>query len=190
MKYTKEPSGEKLIWIQPKPMVRYHELRVDGAIYATLKWKRMFGSLATGECREDRYTFKRAGFLRPYITVRRENAQGDLAILRFRSGSIIVNSVIGLSGTLEFETGHRYSFNRLSFWKSRWAFSDENGDIVVTFDRNMRGKPKATVTIHRDFRRIQYLDILLILGWYAIILDYEEGEASAGTGQMAAPSNG
>jgi len=187
MKYIREPSGHKLMWTQLNALIRYHELRSDGGLYATLKWKKMFGSLAIGECSEGRFTLKRGGFLRPFVTVRRENSGNDLATMRFRSGSVILNTVLGLSGALEFETGHRYAFNRLSFWKSKWAFTDENGLPLVTFDRKMKGKPTANVTINCDFRHIPYIHILLLLGWYVIILDYEEAEAATGTGMGASP---
>jgi len=100
--------------------------------------------------------------------------------MRFDSGSVIMNATFGLSGVLEFETGHRFAFNRLSFWKSRWAFVDENGIPLVTFERKMKGKPSANVTINCDFRQIRYIHILLLLGWYVIILDYEEAEAAMG----------
>ena len=190
MKYIKEPTGKSLKWTRLKPLIRYHELRSDGGLFATLKWKKMFGSLAVAECSEGRFTFKRGGFLRPFVTVRKENSSSDLAVMRFRSGSVILNTVFGLSGVLEFEAGRRYAFNRLSFWKSKWAFTDENGLPLVTFDRKMKGKPTASVTINCDFRHIPYLHILLILGWYVIILDYEEAEAAIGTGLVASPSLG
>lgn len=180
MKYIEKPLEGKLKWTQPHALTRYHELRLDGALYATLRWKKMFGSLAVAEFYEGRYTFKRGGFLRPYITVRNENAKLNLAIMRFTSGSIIRNTVLGLSGTLEFETGERFAFNRLSFWKSRWAFSDENGNLLATFDRKIKGKPTGIVTVNRDFIHMPYLHILVVAGWYAIILDYEEEEAASG----------
>jgi hypothetical protein len=180
MKYIKEPTGASLKWTRPKTLIRYHELRSDGGIYATLKWNKMFGSLAVGECREGRFTFKRAGFLRPFVTVRRENSINNLATMRFNSGSILMNAAFGLNGVLEFETGHRYAFNRLSFWKSRWAFVDEDGILLVTFDRRMKGKPSANVTINSDLTRIPYIHILLLIGWYVIMLDYEEAEATMG----------
>jgi hypothetical protein len=180
MKYVKEPTGKSLRWTRPNALIRYHELRSDGGIYATLNWKKMFGSLALGECSEGRFTFKRAGFMRPSVTVRREGSESNLATMRFSSGSVIMNAAFGLSGVLEFETGHKFAFNRLSFWKSRWAFVDENGIPLVTFDRKMKGKPSANVTLNCDFRRIPYIHILLLLGWYVVILDYEEAEATSG----------
>jgi hypothetical protein len=190
MKYIMEPDGQTLTWTQLKPLIRYHELRSNGGLYATLKWKKMYGSLAVGEGHEGRFTYKRAGFLRPYVTVRREGANGDYAVLRLASSSVIVNTLFGPSGILEFETGHRFLFNRLSFWKSRWAFTDEQGNLVMTFEKRTRRKPTATVTVNGDFRHIPHFDVLLVLGWYVIILDYEEAEAGAGTGQYAQPSNG
>jgi hypothetical protein len=190
MEYIKGQIGQELNWTQPHALRRYHELRSDRGLYATLKWKRMFGSLAVAECSEGRYSFKRAGFLRPYVTVREENSESDLAIMKFRSGSVFMNTAFGLSGVLEFETGSRFTFNRLSFWKSRWAFADVNGVPVVTFERKMRGKPTGKVTIDCDSRREPYLHILLTVGWYVIILDYEEEEAAIGTGLVSSPSLG
>ena len=184
-KHIEKTLEGKLKWTQPHALTRFHELRLDGALFATLRWKKMFGSLAVAEYHEGNYTFKRAGFLRPYITIRREKANHNLAILRFISGSIIRNAMLGLAGTLEFETGERFAFNRLSFWKSRWAFYDENGNLLVTLDRRVKGKPSGTVTVNRDFVHLPYLHILVVVGWYAIIMDYEEEEAAIGTGLVA-----
>ncbi len=185
MKYIGKPLEGTLKWTQPHALTRHHELRLNGALFAALRWKKMYGTLAVAEFHEGNYTFKREGFLRPYITIRRENAESNLAIMRFISGSVIRNAMLGLSGTLEFETGERYAFNRLSYWKSRWAFTDENGNLLVTFDRKITAKPSGTVAVNRDFIHLPYLHILVSVGWYAIILDYEEEESAIGTGQMA-----
>jgi hypothetical protein len=188
-KFIERPLAGELKWIQPHALKRYHELRIDGALFATLRWKKMFGSLAVAEFHEGRYTFKRVGFFRPCITVRREDSAFNMAVLRFISGSVIRNAVLGLSGTLEFESGEGFSFNRLSYWNSRWAFSDRDGNLIVTFDRTVKGKPRGTVTVNRDFADEPLLRILVVLGWYAIILDYEEKEAAIGT-NLEQPSGG
>lgn len=180
-KFIERPHAGNLKWTQPHALNRHHELRINGALFATLKWKKMFGSLAVAEFHDGRYTFKRVGFLRPCITVRCEGSAFNMAILRFVSGSVIRNAVLGLSGTLEFETGEWFSFNRLSYWKSRWAFSDREGGLIVTFDRKIKGKPSGTVTVNRDFVDEPLLRILVVLGWYAIILEYEEKEAAIGS---------
>ena len=185
MKYIKEPTGSSLKWSQPNAMVRYHELRSDGGLYATLKWKKMFGSLAVGEFREGKYTFKRGGFLRPFVTVRKGDTESNLAVLKFKSGSVIVNATLGPSGVLEFSSGHRYEFNRLGLWNSKWTFTDENGTPLITFEKKIKAKPIGLVTIHCNPKEIDYLNALLLLGWYVIILDYEEAEAAIGVGMGA-----
>lgn len=180
MKYIKDPNGRVVKWSQPNALTRYHELRSDGGLYATLKWKKMFGSLAVGECREGSYSFKRGGFLHPFVTVRRGDSDVNLAVMRFRSGSVLVNMALGPGGVLEFGTGERFEFNRLSFWKSRWAFTDESGNALVVVDRRIRGKPTGRVYIRCDSRDVPYIGVLLMLSWYVVILDYEEAEAAVG----------
>lgn len=180
VKFAIDARGKNVVWTRPRSVLRYHELRSDGGLYATIRWKNTFGSLAVGECREGKFTFKRGGFLRPYVTVRRDGYDSNLAVMKFASGSAIVNAALGISGTLEFVTGHRYAFHRLSFWDSKWAFSDENGVPLVTFTRKTKGRPTAKVVINEAYGDIEYIHILLMIGWYVMMLDFEEEEASAG----------
>ncbi len=187
-KLIEMPLSGDLRWTQPHAGVRHHELRMDGALYATLRWKKMFGSLAVAEFCKERYTFKRGGFLRPCITVRREDEDEDLAIMRF-CGSFVKNAVLGLTGSLEFKTGERFTFDSLNRLKARWAFSDENGDLMVTIDRKIKGKPSGGVTVSREFVDTPHLNILVGLAWYAVIMDYEEREALIGIGLGPTPDN-
>ncbi len=176
MKYIMEPDGRTMAWTRPNVLRRYYELRSDGALYASLKWKKMFGSLAVGESRAAKFTFKRAGFLRPFVTVRREGSGGDFAVLKFSSGSIIMNTMFGPSGILKFESGEKFLFSKLSFWKSRWAFTDLDGNTIVTFDKRKTGRPSGTATMNSEIRSRINADLLLMLGWYVIVLDHEEEE--------------
>ncbi len=180
-RFIEMPLAGELRWKQPHAGTRYHELRLNGALFATLRWKKMFGSLAVAEFYKDKYTFKRGGFLCPCITVRREDEYEDLAVLRF-TGSFVKDAVMGLAGALEFKTGERFAFERLSRRKARWAFSDENGNLLVTIDRTIKGKPSGAVAVSREFIDAPYMNILVVMAWYALILDYEEREALAGVG--------
>jgi hypothetical protein len=188
MEYIKEPIGQTLNWTQPHAGIRYHELKSNGRLYATLKWKTAFGSLAVGECNEGRFTFERAGSPRPYVTVQKENSETNFAILRFTSGSMIFNAAFGLSGTLEFDALNKYAFHRLSLWKSMYIFTDRNGEPIVVFKKNRRRKPTGVVKVGRNFGHMRYLSTLLILGWYVLMFDYEEAEAAIGTGRLAPPN--
>jgi hypothetical protein len=174
MKYMMVADRKIMRWTRPNALQRYYELRSNGALYASLKWKKMFGSLAEGESREVKFTLKRAGFLRPFIIVRKEGSGGDYATLRFSSGSLIMNTMFGPSGILKFESGEKYLFSKLSFWKSSWAFTDLDGNAIVTFDKKKAGRPSGTATINSEIRSRITMDLLLILGWYVIVLDHEE----------------
>jgi len=42
------------------------------------------------------------------------------------------------------------------------------------------GKPRGDIEMHGDMAWDSYPHILALIAWYAIILDYEEGEAAVG----------
>jgi len=179
IEYLPEPKGEAMIWSQPNAMNRYHELRMDGALYATLRWNKMYGSLATAECHAGRFTFKRTGFLRPSITVRREDSDNNLATMQFQ-GSAMINTLASVKGIVEFDSGDVLTFKKTGLRKPRWAFYNRSGTPVVEFHKIRAGKPRVQVILDDDHRRISYVHILLVLGWYAIVLDYEEAEGVVG----------
>ncbi len=180
--YLPEPVGKVMIWSQPNAMIRYHEFRIDGALYAKLKWNKMYGSLATSESRAGRFTFKRAGFLRPSITVRREDSDLNIAVMRFQ-GPAIVSSLASVKGTVDFETGGSLTFKKVGVRNPRWAFYTRSETPIIEFRKIRSVKPRVEVVIMDDHRRIANLDILLILGWYAIVLDYEEREGALGVSE-------
>lgn len=169
--YIEDPIGKSLRWAQPHALMRYHELTSGGALVATLKWPNMYGSMAIGECSAGRFTFKRAGFLRPYVTARVEGTEMDKAVLRLR---------FRLSGSIEFQDGVRFSFNRPSFLRSKWSFTSESGSQVMSITKRGGGKPRGDLMIQGDMAWDSYPHILALIAWYAIILDYEEGEAAVG----------
>ena len=58
-----------LSWIQPKARERFFELRSGDPLFATLSFRSGFGTMATAETAEGSWTFKRAGFLNPRISI-------------------------------------------------------------------------------------------------------------------------
>ncbi len=168
--FIQEPGGRLLKWQQPHAMIRYHELKSDGILLATLRWPKMYGSLAIAECSAGRYTFKRAGFLRPCVTARVEGTKVDIAVLKLR---------LGLSGSIEMRDRARFILTRPNRFKSKWRIVDENGYPILSMTRG-KGKPKGDVTLHGDVAWKSYPHLLSLIGWYAIILAYEEGEAAVG----------
>jgi len=166
-------GGTSLVWVQRGKRRRAYDLKSGENTFATLEWNRASGSLATGACTNGTFTFKRAGFLQPYVTVRQAPSRTDLAKLHMG---------FGWSGVLTFADLRRYDFLRYSFWRPEWAFVDMNGQVVCRFpqtDQLLKGE--SQVILEADPRRSPDLVLLAILGWYVILLQLDELDRSAMT---------
>lgn len=174
IKSLKDFKGSELSWNQPRALERYHELRSDQDVYATLTWLKVFGSLAEAQTAEGRLTLKRGGFMRPYVTIRDAAMDNDIAVLK-----------IGMfgHGTIEFSNGKRITIISKRFWSYEWEFIDENGQILCTIRQRARVmKFSADVTFFKLVRKDRDLMAMLLMGWYAMVLMKEEAAAVAVAG--------
>jgi hypothetical protein len=106
-----QEAVEPLIWIRPKPLHPVDALRCGGNVIATLRYHGLFGTRATGDSENGRWTFERQGLRHPRITVR--TGGGDAVI-----------------GTVELPHlfGSRDAVVRLSHGRSfRWVQFDTSG---------------------------------------------------------------
>ena len=164
-------KGSDMQWVQPKAFTRHHELRSGQDVFATLTWVSVFGSLAEASSAEGSFTLKRGGFLRPYVTIRDVSTGADIAVLN-----------IGLfrHGTLEFNNGRRITLVSTRFWGFEWEFIDENGQTLCVISRRPSfAKHAANVTISEAVRRDRDMLVMLIVGWYTMVLISDEAAASA-----------
>jgi hypothetical protein len=157
---------------------REYDLRAGESVVATLRWDKAFGSLATAVTGEGSWTFKRAGFLSPSVTVRMAGAETDLASLKARWRG---------DGTLEFADGRRYRWTHAGFWHTEWCFANESGDPL------MRLKPKfalaghaAEVTIEPAAASNPDLSLLLSLAWYLVVLMSQDAGGATAAAAAAA----
>jgi hypothetical protein len=172
MKAMREASGQPLAWSHPGVLTRGYDLLAGDDVVATLRWEKIFGSLATAVTAEGSWTFKRGGFLSPRVTVRIAGAETDLASLKARWCG---------DGTLEFADGRRYRWTHAGFWRTEWFFASESGDPL------MRLTPKfallghaADVKIEPAAASIPDLTLLLTLAWYLVVLmSQDAGGATA-----------
>jgi len=158
-----KPIDRDLTWVQPRALRAEYQLIADGKALASLRWKKAFGSLATAEAADGRWTFKRVGFLRPRVTVRAEGSVADVAVLEPGTG------------VLQFSDGHRYHWVNTSSWGGEWAFASEDGTVLVRFlfpmaSLRMRGR----VQVEPEARTQQDLSLLLLLGWYLVVLNSQD----------------
>lgn len=174
-------------WVPVEGPRRSFELRWGREVLATLEWASGLGSLAWGRHAEGAFSFKRAGFLNPYVSARVPPSEADVA--RFHLG--------GGGGLLLFGDGRRYDFLRWGFWSPTWGFRDAYGRGLCRFAPHS-GLLKSGAWVSLDVTPVTAPDLplLVLVGWYAIRLRQEE-EAAAGAmmamtaaaGAMAAASS-
>ncbi|HYM81602.1 MAG TPA: hypothetical protein VEY91_09350, partial [Candidatus Limnocylindria bacterium] len=86
-----------LKWSQPSALSMQYELRAGDELAATLRFRSMFGSFATGESADGCWTFKRVGFWQTRATIRACDSETEIAAFR--------NNTWSGGGTLELADG-------------------------------------------------------------------------------------
>jgi hypothetical protein len=168
--------GQGMIWSKPTPGWRSgpYELRLGEERLATLKFRRLWGTFATGETAEGRWTFKRVGFFQNRVTVRAESSEAE-------AGVFVNNWKMG--GTLELPDGRRYLGNT-NFWMTQFGFTNAAGQPLVSY-RRIGGMTSlsAAVEIEPAGAELRELPWLVLLGWYvAVMLHQDSSMVAAGGG--------
>lgn len=167
-----------LAFLQPRAIERSYELRAGGELVATLEFQSSFGSLAVAHAAAETFTFKRVGFFSPRATARREGSERDLAVYTPRW--------TGRDGELVLASGEPLHFGPANFWGTRFAFGDADGRTLTTFG------PEPEVHRFSDLFRTQAvvrvdpaaavrpdLALLVLFGWYLVILRHQDAAEGA-----------
>lgn len=172
MDILKSAQGTPLLWSQPRAFTQQYVLGAGERVLATLNWPKTFGSLAEGRIGEETWTFKRVGFWRPAVTIRKPET-GELDVGRFvmdwRRGDLVLPG------------GVRYRWDQLSFWKAEWAFFDAAGkDRLVEFlPENRFFKMSMEARIHSSAETCRDLPLLVLLGWYLLVMASQDDAGAA-----------
>jgi hypothetical protein len=171
-------------WVQPKTFERRYRLMVDDQEVAALDFQSAFGSLAAAATSTDRWTFKRVGFFNPRVTVRREGSEADLAVYRPRW--------TGSEGRLEFADGRVLLWKTANFWATEYVFTMPEGDPLLLFRQGLEDgklndffKAQARVVFQPESGLLTDLPLLVLLGWYLMILAQEDSGAAAASAAAA-----
>ena len=169
--------ASELFWVQPKTMRRGYELRDGEELVGSLRFETAFGSLATARANQKAWSLKRMGFFRPHVTVRTAGGTSDIAVYRPRW--------TGTEGDISFSDGRVYHWNVANFWATHYQVTDRQGMTVVTYrsgglDSGLKGllKTQARVQVPGTARTLPDIDLLVIVGWYLIILQHEDSAAA------------
>lgn len=161
-----------LFWVQPKAIERQFELRSANRLFGNLRFESAWGTLATASSAAGNWTFKRVGFLNPRLTVRQAGATDDLALYWPKFWG---------DGWLEFVGGSRFHWKATNFWRTEWGFANEQEELLFLLKPGVE-KPKlsdllktqAVVEIQPGGHHLAELPLLLMLGWYLMILHQED----------------
>jgi hypothetical protein len=170
-----ETAGEELLWIQPAARRREHELRAGDDVVATLRFQR--GSLADAEAEGHHWTFKRQGFWQPRVTVRVPGSDADVAVFRPHWAG---------GGTLDFADGGSVRLSSANFWQSEWVWQEKDQPLMLFKGRRGIVKAKGAVEILAGAAGRPDTPLLVLLGWYLILLHADDTAAATVGATVAA----
>jgi hypothetical protein len=161
-------AGKELAWIRVKDKKNRYELRHDATVIGSLVWDK---SGVEGELSGKRWSFNKEGFFRPRLLVREHGAPSPIAALEV--------GIMG-SGQLSFSTGPSYRWTQRGLLSNSWAFDDDARQTVVSFKLSSGLLTTgATVTLGEKLAEHEHAPLLVLLGWYVLVL-YAEDAAPTG----------
>ncbi len=165
MRRVQDVAGHPLEWVRPALLRPEYELRAPAEeIVATLRWPSSFRSLAEAEAADGLWTFKRAGFLRPRVTIRVAGSDEDVGTFRPEWTG---------NGVLTLEGARPPQWAASNFLRTRFAWEDEGGDPLVSF-RVRTLKAGADVEVAPAARSLGSLSLLVLLGWYLAVSEQND----------------
>ena len=177
MKEFATSAGDELLWKQPKATQRNFELYRRDESFGYMEFRSMWGTLAAARNPIQDWSFKRMGFLNPYITIRFPEADSDHALFSPK--------IFG-GGTLQMLDGRPFLWEPVNFWRTKWRFTDKSGFPILSFEQGAEEfkltelfKMQAKVKVESS--RITNLEfsMLVNLGFYLMILYQADSAAAA-----------
>jgi hypothetical protein len=155
----------RLRWIQPALFARAYDLRHGDDIAGTLVFRSTFGSFATGQTAEGRWTFKRVGFWHPQATVRVEGATSDLAVFE--------HSTWRGGGTLRLSGGRSIRVTT-NLWQSKIEFQLAEDRVLFRYLTDGFLRQQSDLQVLPPLQAMPELPWLLLFGWYLVVMMHED----------------
>ncbi len=147
-----------------------YELRSGTDLLATLKCRNMFGTFATAASADGCWTFKRVGFWQNG-SIRACGSETDIAV--FKNNTWDRGGTLQFSG--EFPGGSTFKATT-NFWMTNFEFRTAADEPLVTFDYGGVFHRSADVHISPLGQRIPECSMLVLFGWYLVLmLDMDNG---------------
>jgi hypothetical protein len=146
------------------------DLMADSIRHATLRFENMFGSLATGETVEGRWTFKRNGFLNTWLSARHAGGENDIATMRRKGWH---------AAELTLLSGPTFSWRRTKRAKGEYGLYDIRDRLIIsaTFKRKLFSA-QGVASLEPAAQKIPEAPMLMLLCWYWLVLRDMDDSAS------------
>ena len=174
MKSIRETAAQSLIWTPAAGSTGDHELRSGSDVLGTLRWEKRF-SLTVAEAAEGKWTFKRAGFFYPKVTVRKAGSDTDLATY-----TPVGVQWPGMSAghTIEFTDGRKFLWSSADAFSPEWTFKSASGEALIQIKPGA-DKKSSEVLLTRTGLALPEASLLILLGSYVMLLVASERAVGA-----------
>ncbi len=145
---------------------------------AHLRWTRPGGSLAAAETSAASWSLKRGGFLTPHVTIRDASGRADVGRLEVHLRQ----------GTFDLVGGRSFRLRRAGLLVPAWQVTDASGALLAHIEpvREKARLEGGSVEVEPAGRTLPDLPLLLVVGWYFIVLAWFEDEALAASNRVLA----
>lgn len=169
MRTIADVASQELVWVQPARLQRVFELHASDDVVAVLRFES--ASLASGETAWQKWTFKRERFWRGQVTIRTPDSVDAVVFKPARMGG----------GALELSQGRLLHFGAANFWHSRWDWSDNESQAPLIHFKSRPGLLKTEGQVDIETKAVTYpeLPLLVVLGWYLLIVFARNAAAAA-----------
>ena len=178
MRSLRDCSGRELTWKQKHRLFApVYELYDGQEVIATLTFRSAFGSLAAAECVDGCWTFKRTGFFRTRVTVRKCGADADIAVFK--------NATWSRGGTIEQAGGPSFQAST-NLWNSRCDIATSAGETLIHYESRFGiVHPKRVVVVQPAAAAWEESPWLTLFGMYLIRMLQSDDVAAAAAGAAA-----
>jgi hypothetical protein len=166
-----DPEGS-LEWRQSGTFTRSYQL-VTGKdqVVGMLEFSSAFGSRAEGRVADAVWSFKRTGFFSTTATARVCGSDENAAVYQ--------PNWSGAKGAISLAGGERMILQSAGFWGGEWILLTESGLLLMRFHNRGIVRHGAAVEILPEARSKRELSLLLLFGWYVLVLHQEDSAAAA-----------
>ena len=120
-----------------------------------------------------------------------------VATLRFQRGTLAGSEADIVAfhprwtgvGSLEVADGNALKLASANFWQSEWVWLDKDHPVVRFKGRHGIGKAKGAVEVQAGAGERPDLSLLILLGWYLILLHADDAAAATSASSVAVISS-